>query len=479
MYDMVGGFEIVHDPKDIAFYAGLLLTSYHFIRTVTIMYWGILSDRIGRRPVLLLGLLGDLLTFALFGVSKSFTWAIVVRCLNGLFTGSAVVIKPVAAEISDSTNRPRMMAMLQMMWHLGSMLGGAIGGVLADPVKNYPWLFGNSVLFREYPYLLPCLAGSAISMFGLVVGFFQLEETLEVQPTRALGSGATSETTLLISEAQSEEGRVQANVKPDEFSKWDILTPTVIRVLVTNTILCFAVGMHNQIYPIFAATDVAVGGLGMDARTIGYTLVLCSFLVVTLQLAVYPGYERKHGALVCYRQGLLWLAVFGITMPLLSNYARYMGYPVDSLIGAGMPNLPSLNACVFWGFIFIEMFIRMYGDILAYTSVNTIAINVAPRKNYLGFITGLQQQGNSITFMLGPLISGYLWSWSIKHSFPYPFNSHFAWVVSGVSLIVAWYITRKIPESVNIFASGPASDRHGRATSNDNESTNDSTEDSH
>ncbi|KAJ1766725.1 hypothetical protein LPJ74_005731, partial [Coemansia sp. RSA 1843] len=185
MYDMVGGFEIVHNPKDIAFYAGLLLTSYHFIRTLTIMYWGILSDRIGRRPVLLFGLLGDLLTFVLFGVSKSFTWALVVRCLNGLFTGSAVVIKPVAAEISDDTNRTRMMAMLQLMWHLGSMLGGAIGGVFVDPVKNYPWLFGNSVLFREYPYLLPCLVGSAISLFGLVVGYFQLEETLVVQPTTA------------------------------------------------------------------------------------------------------------------------------------------------------------------------------------------------------------------------------------------------------------------------------------------------------
>ncbi|KAJ2853549.1 hypothetical protein GGI22_004826, partial [Coemansia erecta] len=289
------------------------------------MYWGILSDRIGRRPVLLFGLLGDLLTFALFGVSKSFRWALVVRCLNGLFTGSAVVIKPVAAEITDDTNRTRMMAMLQLMWHLGSMLGGAVGGLLVDPVKNYPWLFGNSVLFREYPYLLPCLFGSALSLFGLVVGYFQLEETLVVQPRTASIAGAASETTLLISEAQSEEGRCQANTAQESFSKWDILTPTVIRVLVTNAILCLAVGMHNQLYPIFAATDISVGGLGMDARTIGYTLVLCSFLVVTLQLAVYPSSERKYGALACFRRGLLWLAVFGITMPLLSNLAKYTG----------------------------------------------------------------------------------------------------------------------------------------------------------
>ncbi|KAJ2524489.1 hypothetical protein GGI11_000781 [Coemansia sp. RSA 2049] len=137
---MVKDFDIVHDPKDISLYAGILLTSYHFLRILTVMYWGILSDRIGRRPVVLFGLLGDLLTFALFGISKSFTWAVVVRCLNGLFTGSSVVVKPMAAEISDDTNRARVMAMLPLMWHLGTMVGGAIGGLLVDP--DWEWMHG-------------------------------------------------------------------------------------------------------------------------------------------------------------------------------------------------------------------------------------------------------------------------------------------------------------------------------------------------
>ncbi|KAJ2398875.1 hypothetical protein GGI23_002985, partial [Coemansia sp. RSA 2559] len=126
------------------------------------MHWGVLSDRIGRRPVVLIGLLGDLLTFVLFGVSKSFSWALIVRCLNGFFTGGAVVIRPIIAEISDDTNRARMMSMFPLLEHIGFMLGGAIGGLTVNPVKNYPWLFGNSVLFREYPYLLPCLVNSSI-----------------------------------------------------------------------------------------------------------------------------------------------------------------------------------------------------------------------------------------------------------------------------------------------------------------------------
>ncbi|KAJ2659435.1 hypothetical protein IWW48_003480 [Coemansia sp. RSA 1200] len=300
MYQMVGGFDIVHDPKDISFYASILMASFSIFQALTIMRWGILSDRIGRRPVILLGLLGNLLTFVLFGVSRSFKWALVARSLNGMFTGNSVVIKSVVAEISDSTNRARIMALLPLMWNLGMMLGGAVGGAFVDPVEKYPWLFGGSVLFREYPYLLPCL------------------------PTSSAGEPAT-ETTALVLDAQNEEGRDQPVVTERTPSKWDILTPTVIRVLVTNTLMYLAIAMHNQLYPIYAATDIADDGLGMDAQSIGYTLTFCGILVVYFQLVMYPILAAKHGALACYRRGLLLLALFSTTFPLLSILVKYTG----------------------------------------------------------------------------------------------------------------------------------------------------------
>ncbi|KAJ2552126.1 hypothetical protein EV175_003434 [Coemansia sp. RSA 1933] len=451
---MVGGFDIVQDPKDVAFYAGILFTSFNCLKTVTVTYWGILSDRIGRRPVILVGLLGDLLTFVLFGISKSFTWAVVIRSLNGFFTGGTVVIRPIIAEISDDTNRARMMSMFPLLAHVGFMLGGAIGGLTADPVKNYPSLFGNSVLFRKYPYLLPCLVNSMICLFGLVVGFFYLEETLVVkQAIPTPNSDSMSETTPLVTETHGEEGRVQTNAKPEPLSKWDILTPTVIRVLATNACLCLAIVMHNQIYSIFAATAIADGGLGMDPRTIGYTLMLCSGFIVYLQLVVYYKEERKYGTLACYRYGLLWLAAVGIAMPLLSNLAQYSGNSTNA------NNLPSPGTCLFWGLLTLCLYVRMYGDTLAFSSIYIIVANVAPRKNCLGLINGLQQQINSITTMVGPLIWGYAWSWSIKHSFSYPFNSHFAWILSSVTCLIGWYIALKVPDSVNMFASG--SDEQG------------------
>ncbi|KAJ1766272.1 hypothetical protein IW138_005976 [Coemansia sp. RSA 986] len=469
MYQMVGGFDIVRNPKDISFYASLLLTSFTVCKAATSVHWGILSDRIGRRPVILIGLLGNLLTFVLFGVSKSFTWALVARSLNGLFTGNTIAIKSVIAEISDDTNRPRMMAMLPLMWNLGTMLGGAVGGLFVDPVKKYPWLFGNSALFHEYPYLLPCLVASTASFFGLVVGYFQLEETLVVKPSTVPISGAASETTLLVSEAQSEEGRCAVNIRPSPYSKWDILTPTVIRILVTNAIVCVAVAMHNQLYPIVAATDVVDGGLGMDPQRIGYTLTLCGVFVVFLQLTQYPKLERKYGALACYRRGIWLLVAFSTTLPFLSILAARAGNSVEHLTGFNITKVLSPEFCLFWGFLIIQLYIRMLGDTLAFTSVNLLAVNIAPTKADFGFVNGLQQQIAMSAYMVGTLISGYLWSWSIKHSFPYPFNSHFVWVLGGVSLAASWYMTLPIPDSVNIFASG--FNKHSRTTS-DNESTN-------
>ncbi|KAJ1837825.1 hypothetical protein LPJ70_005702, partial [Coemansia sp. RSA 2708] len=160
LYKMIESFDIAKGPEDVPFYAGLLLMSYSLCQAVPTMYWGVLSDRIGRRPVLLIGLTGDLVTFVLFGLSKSFTWALVTRSLNGIFAGNSAVVKSVVVEIADDTNRPRMVALLPLMWNVGVIAGSAVGGLLADPVTQYPSIFGSWEIFREYPYLLPCLAGS-------------------------------------------------------------------------------------------------------------------------------------------------------------------------------------------------------------------------------------------------------------------------------------------------------------------------------
>ena len=69
------------------------------------MFWGWISDRIGRRPVIVIGLLGNTITNLSFGVSHSLSWAIFSRLSCGLLNGNVAVAKSILGEITDSTNQ--------------------------------------------------------------------------------------------------------------------------------------------------------------------------------------------------------------------------------------------------------------------------------------------------------------------------------------------------------------------------------------
>jgi MFS family permease len=73
---MVKGFGIAADEKDIGWYVGMLASSFCLAQLFTSLPWGWISDRIGRRPVILIGLVGNAITCSLFGWSKSFGFAV-------------------------------------------------------------------------------------------------------------------------------------------------------------------------------------------------------------------------------------------------------------------------------------------------------------------------------------------------------------------------------------------------------------------
>jgi MFS family permease len=75
-YFMVERFGIAHTKGDIAFYLGLITTSFLATQSLTNPFWGWTSDRIGRKPVVLTGTLGTLIGFLLFGFSETYVWVL-------------------------------------------------------------------------------------------------------------------------------------------------------------------------------------------------------------------------------------------------------------------------------------------------------------------------------------------------------------------------------------------------------------------
>ncbi|KAJ2387852.1 hypothetical protein GGI05_003966, partial [Coemansia sp. RSA 2603] len=312
---MVSEFDNVKNPKDIAFYSGIIFTSLTLCQAFSVIQWGRLSDRIGRRPVLLMGLVGDTITTLLFGMSKSFKWALITRSLNGLCIGNSPVAKSAVAEMADDSNRPRMMALLPFAWNFGTMLGAMIGGTFADPVNKYPSIFGDSALFKHFPYLLPCIISAMITLVGFLVGYFRFEETLVRTPK----VNSAEREPLLRQEEANEPVVVQ-----QEMTLRELLTPTVVRVLMANAFMSLSMSMASQLYPIFAATNASEGGLGFDTTKIGYTFTVSGIAVIYLQLVAYPKWARKYGALSCYQNGLKIMIPYFVFTPFLSILARHI-----------------------------------------------------------------------------------------------------------------------------------------------------------
>lgn len=87
IYYMILSFGITSDDRQIAFYAGMVTSAFAFAEFSTGVIWGKLSDRLGRKPVLLTGLAGTLLSMLVFGFAPNLPVALLGRALGGLLNG--------------------------------------------------------------------------------------------------------------------------------------------------------------------------------------------------------------------------------------------------------------------------------------------------------------------------------------------------------------------------------------------------------
>jgi len=90
---MVQSFHITNDGKQTAMYAGMVTSAFAFAEFSTGVVWGRISDKFGRKPVLLCGLAGTGVSMLVFGFSPNITTALIARALGGLLNGYAQMNK--------------------------------------------------------------------------------------------------------------------------------------------------------------------------------------------------------------------------------------------------------------------------------------------------------------------------------------------------------------------------------------------------
>jgi len=125
------------------FEIGLLATSYAFMQFLFAPLWGALSDRIGRKPIFSLGLLGYAVSFVIFGLSTQVWELFLARILGGIL--SAATLPTAMAYIGDTTSEERRgggMGMMGAAMGLGFTIGPGIGGLLGRHNLSLPFFVG-------------------------------------------------------------------------------------------------------------------------------------------------------------------------------------------------------------------------------------------------------------------------------------------------------------------------------------------------
>jgi multidrug resistance protein len=139
---------------------GLILTVYALAQLLFLPVWGWFSDRVGRRPIILVSLLGTAVSFSVLAVSDSLGMIYLSRALAGFFAASIGTAQAVVTDVTPPRDRARGMGLIGASFGLGMVIGPTLGGLLAP-----------------YGERLPFYAITLLALVNLVVAWFRLPES--------------------------------------------------------------------------------------------------------------------------------------------------------------------------------------------------------------------------------------------------------------------------------------------------------------
>ncbi len=148
-------------------WGGLLTFAYAIMQFVCAPIIGNLSDKYGRRPVLLLSLFGFGIDYIFLSLAPTIWWLFVGRLIAGMFGASFTTATAYIADISTPENRSKNFGMIGAAFGLGFIIGPGIGGLLGE--------FGPRV---------PFMAAAILTFLNLIYGYFVLPESLSKEHRR-------------------------------------------------------------------------------------------------------------------------------------------------------------------------------------------------------------------------------------------------------------------------------------------------------
>jgi len=392
------------------FVIGVLQATYPLMQFLGAPILGRLSDRFGRKPILVISQIGTLAGFIMLGFANTLTLLFISRIIDGL---SGANISTAQAAIADSTNektRTQGLGLIGAAFGLGFVFGPIIAFiVLAATGQNYQAVAWTAAFF---------------SFASILLTSFWFSETRTADSTSALRK------------------KFSFNALTEALRR-----PKIGFLLVLMFFYQVAFGGYEQLFSLFTLTR-----LGMDARDTSGLFVLAGLFIIVVQGGFVGRWSKQKGD--------RWLVIMGVsTLALgLIGTALTPAIPVpwyeqskvmDTLAGEGairvsiqniQIQLPDQAARGWFGIIWlvIASFPAALGGGVLHPAVNSM-ISKSSDKSEVGGMLGVSASMYSAANAIAPLFYGALFQWFGP---PVPF------MVGGLILLVLWFIApRIIPSS--------------------------------
>lgn len=144
--------QFIGDISTTSYYYGAVTTTYALMLFIFSPIQGALSDRFGRKPVLLFSLLGTGLTYLMLTFAPSLPWIFAAQILNGVTGASIAVVFAYIADVSTPEERPKNFGLVGATLALGWVVGPALGGVLGVWGLRFPFAVAGIVTFLNFLY---------------------------------------------------------------------------------------------------------------------------------------------------------------------------------------------------------------------------------------------------------------------------------------------------------------------------------------
>jgi DHA1 family tetracycline resistance protein-like MFS transporter len=310
---------------------GLLYSIYSVAQLIFSPIWGGWSDKIGRRPIMLLSTFGASVAYILFGLADTFTLLMLSRLLAGVMGGNISTAQAYIADVTDVKDRAQGMGLIGAAFGLGFVMGPALAtGLIHPSIPTFASDIGMpnlSAWLSEHAFALPAFFAAILSFASFLLVYFKLEETVVKGADVSIGAkdGVFTKaywTNLVETSRGSTSGKL------------------LILLMISMFILSFGQSSLYSAFPLFCEAV-----LGMTAGQVGIQFFWLGIIAATIQGGLIRPLTKVFREETLFLAGNFLMAIGLFLLGTASTIPQLTMYLSIMAVGHSL-NLPTVTSLI-------------------------------------------------------------------------------------------------------------------------------------